>query len=96
MGIYSDGNIYGISIDLKNDTNNFSELFNKIYSEIMTTEQIQEAKLVYLSINEADKLNLSVRFYTSCTTTYDVYSTPFMSWFPSDVVTLEKLFSGGV
>lgn len=96
MGIYSDGNIYGISIDLKNDTNNFSELFNKIYSEIMTAEQIQEAKLVYLSINEADKLNLSVRFYTSCTTTYDVYSTPFMSWFPSDVVTLEKLFSGGV
>ena len=96
MGIYSDGNIYGISIDLKNDKNNFSELFNKIYSEIMTAEQIQEAKLVYLSINEADKLNLSVRFYTSCTTTYDVYSTPFMSWFPSDVVTLEKLFSGGV
>lgn len=94
MGIYSDGNIYGIAISLQVDSF-FTELFNKIYPAVMTCEQIQEAKAIYDKLNEGEKSSLNIRFYTSCSSTYDLASAAFMSWFPGDLVTLEKLFSEG-
>ena len=94
MGIYSDGNIYGISISLQIGSY-FSELFNKIYPTVMTCEQIQEAKDIYDKLTESEKSTLNIRFYTNCSSTYDLVSAPFMSWFPGDLVSLEKLFSEG-
>jgi len=92
MGIYSDGNIYGIAISLQVDTF-YTELFNKIYPTKMTYEQIQEAQILYNKLTEGEKNSLHIRFYTSCSSTYDEGTVPFMSWFPGDIATLEKLFS---
>jgi hypothetical protein len=94
MGIYSDGNIYGIAISLQVGSY-FSELFNKIYPAVMTCEQIQEAKTMYDKLTEGEKSSLNIRFYTSCSSTYDLASAPFMSWFPGDLISLEKLFTEG-
>lgn len=94
MGIYSDGNIYGIAISLQVDSF-FTELFNKTYPTAMTCDQIQEAKAIYDKLTEGEKDSLNIRFYTSCSSTYDLASAPFMSWFPGDLTSLEKLFSEG-
>ena len=94
MGIYSDGNIYGITLSLQVGTF-FTELFNKIYPNAMNVEQIQEAKAIYDNLTESEKRSLNVRFYTNCSSTYDLTSAPFMSWFPGDLISLEKLFTEG-
>ena len=92
MGIYSDGNIYGISISMQVGTN-LTEIFNKSNSYVMTSEQIQEATAIYDKLTEGEKSSLKIRFYTSCSSTYELASTPFMSWFPADLASLEKLFA---
>jgi len=92
MGIYSDGNIYGINISLEVDSF-FTDLYNKIYPTKMNSEQIQEAKAVYNKLTISEKNKLTIRFYTSCSSTYDESSAPFMSWFPGTIGELEKLFS---
>lgn len=92
MGIYSDGNIYGIAISLQVDLF-YTELFNKIYPTKMTCEQIKEVQIFYNKLTAGEKDNLHIRFYTSCSSTYNEDVEPFMSWFPGDIATLEKLFS---
>jgi hypothetical protein len=92
MGIYSDGNIYGIVLSLEVDSF-FTDIYNKVYPTKMNCEQIQEAKAVYDKLTINEKYRLTIRFYTSCSSTYNESCVPFMSWFPGTIGELEKLFS---
>jgi len=91
MGIYSDGNIYGLSISVQSD-NELIEVFNKTYSEKMSFEHFRLAKIVYDKIKEDDKKKLDIRFYTSCSSTYEMNNLEFMHWFPGTLASLEEYF----
>ena len=68
MGIYNNGNIFGIRIYNFNDEIS-NTLFEEKYYEIMTHEQMREAYLFYTALN--DKNNISFKIYTECSSTYD-------------------------
>ena len=87
MGIYSNGEIYGISLVV-----NENILFKKIYNDKIDSVQIEEIKEIYnkLSLEEKDKL--VIQFYLSFCTTYSISNTEtFMSWVPSSKDLLEKM-----
>ena len=87
MGIYSNGDIYGISLSV-----NENILFEKKYNDKINFIQIKEVKEIYdkLSLEEKDKL--LIQFYVSCVTTYNILDTePFMSWIPGNKDLLEKM-----
>ena len=75
MGIYSDGKIYGISIRLD------LVVYEKIYNQPITEEQIQEAKDFYNSFGRGD-----VSVYVKCSSTYVLEPNSFMSWIPSNIL----------
>jgi len=79
MGIYSDGKIYGISIRLD------LVVYEKIYENPITLEQIQEAKDFYNSFVSVETQPLSVSVYVKCSSTYTLEPNSFMSWIPSDL-----------
>ena len=75
MGIYTNLDIFGISIDDISIT-----LFTKKYDTIMTKEQMEEVFLFYTEL--PDKSNLSFRLYTECSSTHDLQSKKNMTWYP--------------
>jgi hypothetical protein len=78
MGIYYDGNVYGIGWELYNE--DYTKLFikyEKRYEEKMTTEQIQEVKSDYDKLSDLDKAQCTYYVLTSCSTTYEI-NTPAM------------------
>jgi len=82
MGVYSNGSIYGVSF-----VRNYEVLFERTWLEAATPSQIQEVKAFYNGLTAG----ADIRFYTSCSTTYDIGETaPFMTWWPGDRATLEK------
>ena len=97
MGIYSDGNVYGIGWKLYD--NNFDEkvIFERIYSvkTKMTMSQIQEVKEQYDKLSDDERRTATYRFYTSISDTYGDCATPYMSWWPVNRKTLEELFLHG-
>jgi hypothetical protein len=84
MGVYSDGKIYGISLKLNNQI-----LFEKISSDEMIVSEIQELKELYDKLDKEEKVKLNIKFYNWFSTTYST----FMSWVPSDYITLERLIN---
>jgi hypothetical protein len=59
MGIYSNGNIFGIKI-YTNDNDNINIIFEKKYDIIMRDEQKKEAYLFYKELsNKENTMNLS-------------------------------------
>ena len=75
MGIYSDGKIYGISIRLD------LVIYEKIYEQPITHDQIKEAKDFYNSIGQGD-----VSVYVKCSSTYNLEPNSFMTWVPSSIL----------
>lgn len=81
MGIYSCGNIFGISIFVLNDNGSTDILFRKNYTEIMTDKQKKEAYLFYTCLN--NKNNILFNMYVECVTTYKTDNTEtFITWMP--------------
>jgi hypothetical protein len=82
MGIYSDGKIYGISIRLD------VVVYQEIYENPITLEQIKEAKDFYDSIDSQG----SVTVYIKCSSTYSLEPNSFMTWVPSSIL-IDRLIS---
>ncbi len=92
MGIYSNGNIFGVQIYNFNDDHMSNILFEEKYEEIMSYHQMREAYLFYTNLN--DKNNISFKIYTECSSTLDKYNNNnnnFMKWYPLPLdIFLEK------
>lgn len=87
MGIYSNGQIYGVLLVLNEDI-----LYDKKYEGKINIYQLQELKEIYNKINDEDKEKLIIRFYTLTTSTYEYNNiTPFLSLFPGNKELLKKL-----
>lgn len=81
MGIYTNGDIYGIEIYKVDDNDNIHTLITQKYETIMSDEQIREVYLFYTELN--DKNNVSFKIYTECSSTLDKYNREnYMSWYP--------------
>jgi len=90
MGIYSNGDVYGISLFLNNTI-----IFERKYEEKILSNQILEIKEFFEKLSFEDKNKLLISFYTSCSSTYNITgSESFMSWLPGDEKKLQKLFDG--
>jgi hypothetical protein len=60
MGIYSNGNIFGVQIYNFNDDDISNILFEEKYDEVMSYIQMREAYLFYTNLN--DKNNNFLKF----------------------------------
>jgi hypothetical protein len=89
MGIYSDGKIYGVSLIL-----NGKIIFEKTFEVVMDGFAIEIVKKEYNRLTNDEKNDLSIRFYTSCSSTYDTNNNIFTMWIPSNKNTLEKFIFG--
>lgn len=78
MGIYDNGNIFGIKIYNFNDDDCSNILFEKTYTKIMSNEQLREAYLFYTELN--NKINIRFQYFTECSSTYG--EGIFLSWYP--------------
>jgi hypothetical protein len=89
MGIYySHRKIYGISFKLDNEI-----LFEKTYTDEMNLIEIQEVKDIYDNLTYAQMRTIHIRFYISCSSTYDISEREtFLSWVPANTRMLENLF----
>ena len=75
MGIYTNGNIFGIRIyTFKEDI--CETLFEKKYHLIMSYEEKKEAYLFYTKLD--NKENIFFKIYTECSDTYGKNS--YMTW----------------
>ena len=93
MGIYSNGKVYGVGWIRYNDSDEITICFEKIFEDKMSILQIQEVKMAYDLIPEDQRNNMSIRFYTSCSSTYD--DGTFMTWFPGNTYSLKEFFLKG-
>jgi hypothetical protein len=94
MGIYTNGDIFGIKIYTFNDDDNSNTLFEKKYSQIMNNEQKKEAYLFYTHLN--NKPNVFFKIYTGYKSTHSITKNKinednFNMWYPiSSNIFLEK------
>ena len=96
MGIYTDGKIFGIRIFYY--INDINILFEKIYEEEMTYNQMEEAYLFYTKLNNKNECFFNT--YIKCTSTLDALGskpptvigdkTDFMVWYEIPVETFIK------
>jgi len=87
MGIYSNGNIFGIKI-YTNDNDNINIIFEKKYDIIMRDEQKKEAYLFYKELSNKD--NTLFQIYSECFSTYD--KGLFMLWYPISIDSFIEIF----
>ncbi len=81
MGIYTNGDIFGIKIYNINLINNdIVVLYSKTYNIIMNEDEKKDAYLFYNELN--DKENLYFETYMEYASTYEYNSDPFMMWKP--------------
>jgi len=82
MGIYTNGDAFGIRIYTRDDDidsyNNTNTLFKREYDTIMSNEQIKEVYLFYQKLN--NKKNLHFEIYAEFSSTFD--KGEFMMWYP--------------
>jgi hypothetical protein len=91
MGIYSNGNIFGIRIYNFNDEEVSNTLYEEKYQEIMSYGQMREAYLFYDQLN--DKNNIFFKFYTECSSTLDKYNKEhFYYWYPMSLSEFTEKF----
>jgi hypothetical protein len=81
MGIYSDGNVYGVRI-----SSNGTVVYEKIYTAKINKYEIDEV------IAECSKLEggVSLKFFMSFTTGYETSAT-YMTWCPGTLKNLQDL-----
>ena len=103
MGMYNDGNVYGVYCFIIDDDEsyNLTVLIDKKCDTKMNLAQIEEIKAEYEKISEDDKQEMGVRFYTRVSTTYEKASSngdnlnSFMTTWPGTREMLEELFLRG-
>jgi hypothetical protein len=100
MGIYNDGKIYGVSLEIYDSSGNLIKQFEKTYTEQLKVSQIEEIKAGYEQFTEEEKKKLCVRFYTSISTTYDLgisdnFGSSSMGWWSGSRTQLEELLYSG-
>jgi hypothetical protein len=89
MGIYSNGNIFGIQMYKFNDDDFSNTLFEEKYDEVMSYIQMRETYLFYNKLNDKNKIFFKI--YTECTSTLSYNRDNFMMWQPLPLDTfLEK------
>lgn len=94
MGIYSDGNVYGVSWELRYVDYKMNLKYEKIFTSKLNLDQIQEIKNDFEKLSEEERSECVISFYTSVTDTYGS-SGSYMIWFPGDKTYLELLFEKG-
>jgi hypothetical protein len=97
MGIYPDGNIYGVSWTIYDSLFDEKAKFERIYSvkTKITAEQVQEVKEEYEKLSEDERRTAIYRVYTSVSDTYGDCYEPYMSWWTVNKKMLEELFVCG-
>ena len=94
MGLYNDGNIYGVLWVLQNEADETTNTYEKKQDTKLTKENIAEIKAEYDKLTETDKNRIAViKFYTYCSDTYGPDS--YMSWWTGDKERLNELFENG-
>jgi hypothetical protein len=86
MGIYYDNNVYGVTIGL--DKN----ILIKMSKSNLTPLEIQEVRDCYKGLTEEEKDKIHIHFYVSCSSTYSVADSTFMTWIAVTKEKLENLF----
>lgn len=99
MGIYTDGNVYGVKWEIIDVNNEIVSIFEKTHTQKLNMEQIQEIKTFYdRPILEGCRRGC-IHFYTKCDSTYECglsnMSTSCMMWVSGTKVLLEELFVCG-
>jgi hypothetical protein len=92
MGIYTNGEIFGIRIYRIHDKGFTNILFEEKCTEKMTFAQIREAYLFYNK--SPDKSDIRYAIYTGCSSTLDPHNiTNYMAWHPiSQDMFLEQFY----
>ena len=81
MGIYTNGDIFGIQIYKINNDDYIDILFEQTYNKIMSDDQKKEAYLFYTELN--DKNAIFFKIYSECSSTYNINNNEkFMMWYP--------------
>jgi len=96
MGIYYDGNVYGIGWELYNE--DYTKLvieFDQQYREKMTMEDIQYVKSEYDKLSETEKEQCTYFFFTSCITSYEINTTAMRAPYTVSKQRLELFFANG-
>jgi hypothetical protein len=91
MGIYASDNIFGIRIYNFNDDDIGITLFEEKYDEIMSHEQLRQARLFYDLLY--DKKNIHFKIYTECSSTLSNNKETFMEWHVLSLDTFLEKFS---
>ena len=94
MGIYPDGNVYGISWAIYDDLFDEKSNFERIYSvkTKMTAEQIQEVEEEYNKLSDDERRTAKYQVYTSVSDTYGDCYEPYMMWWTVNKKKLEDIF----
>lgn len=103
MGIYSDGNIYGVGWRIYDKSDNLIQEYEKKFPAKMTLENIQEVKKDFDLLTEEQKSTISIYFLTMISTTYNLglsppdsaENRPCLSRWPGDIIRLQELFETG-
>jgi hypothetical protein len=89
MGIYSDGQVYGVSLSFHDTI-----VFEEMYATKLTIIQVQKIKDFYNTLTNEQKDSVIIRFYTLCTSTCELSQRgQDMYWWPANKDILEKLFA---
>ncbi len=87
MGIYDNGNIFGIKIYNFHHDDFANILFEKTYNEIMSDKEKKKAYLFYTELNNKNEIRF--QYYTECSSTYGEGF--FLMWYPMSLnIFLEK------
>jgi hypothetical protein len=96
MGIYYDGNVYGIGWELYDYENMvFMIKFEKRTKNKMTMEELQEVKIEYNKLMEEQKEECDYYVITECSTTYNLYEPALRTKYGFARKRLERLFLNG-
>jgi len=95
MGIYSNGIVYGVCWTIFDNSLDFVSRYEETFPEKMTLEQIQSVKENYDLLTEEELKDISIQFYTCCSSSLDDQPGTFMMWFPGSKTALNELFTTG-
>jgi len=87
MGIYDNGNIFGIKMYNFNDEDFANVLFEKTYDKIMDDEEKKKVYLFYIKLSNKNEIHF--QYYTKCSSSYN--GGFFFMWYPMSLnIFLEK------
>ena len=91
MSIYSNGHVYGISIELNNNI-----IFERKYNERINNDEIDEIKEYYNKLTNEEKNNIIPRIYTLCSSIESKENIPYMCWYTYDKELFNNLLDGKI